>query len=53
MRNTGISAVGEVPWGTHLCLFYETREDLLDTLAPFFKAGLESGEFCMCMTSAH
>ena len=31
----------ELPWGTHLCHFYATPQDLLDTLEPFFKAGLE------------
>src|SRR6202166_5207161 len=45
MRLTGIGAVGDVPWGTHFFLFYETKEDLLDALVPYFKAGLESGEF--------
>src|ERR1700693_2770896 len=47
VRRTGISAVGDVPWGTHFFLFYETKEDLLDALVPYFKVGLESGEFCV------
>jgi len=51
-RNTGISSVGELPWGTHFGLFYETREDLLDTLVPYFKAGLEDGELCIWVVSA-
>lgn len=46
-RATGIRAVGDVPWGTHFFLFYETKEDLLDALVPYFKVGLESGEFCV------
>src|SRR2546430_5000658 len=46
-RKTGIDVVGDMPWGTHFCLFYETKEDLLDTLTPYCKAGLESGEFCL------
>ena len=46
-RKTGIDVVGDMPWGTHFCLFYETKEDLLDTLIPYCKAGLESGEFCL------
>src|ERR1700675_1130982 len=46
-RRTGIRAVGDVPWGTHFFLFYETKEDLLDALVPYFKVGLESGEFCV------
>src|ERR1700720_1138615 len=47
MRLTGIGAVGDVPWGRHFFLFYETKEDLLDALVPYFKAGLEAGEFCV------
>jgi hypothetical protein len=39
------------PWGTHLCHFYETKEDLLDTLVPYFKAGLEKKAFCMWVIS--
>lgn len=46
-RKTGIRVVGDVPWGTHFCHFYETEEDLLDILIPYFKEGLENNEFCM------
>ena len=41
---TGIGVVGEIPWGSHFFLFYETKEDLLDTLVPYFKAGLKNNE---------
>src|SRR5262245_2146028 len=47
MRKSGIDVVGDMPWGTHFCLFYETKEDLLDTLVPYCKAGLEGQEFCL------
>jgi hypothetical protein len=50
-RKSGISVVGDVPWGTHFCHFYETKQDLLDTLIPYFKAGLESKEFCLWVVS--
>jgi PAS domain S-box-containing protein len=50
-RKTGIDAVGDAPFGTHFCLFYGTKEDLIDVLVPYFKAGLESNEFCMWVTS--
>jgi hypothetical protein len=46
-RKTGIDALGEMPWGTHFCHFYETKEDLLDVVVPFFKAGLENNEYCL------
>ncbi|MDQ5844451.1 MAG: MEDS domain-containing protein, partial [Acidobacteriota bacterium] len=51
LRNTGISLIGDVPWGTHFCHFYQTNQDLLDTLVPYFKAGLESNEFCLWVVS--
>jgi PAS domain S-box-containing protein len=51
LRDTGIDIIGEVPWGTHFCLFYETRDDLADILLPYFKAGLENNEFCLWVTS--
>lgn len=47
MRKTGVEVVGDIPWGTHFCLFYETREDLLETLVSYCKAGLENQEFCL------
>ena len=25
MRKTGVEVVGDMPWGTHFCLFYETQ----------------------------
>ncbi len=47
-RKTGIDVVGDmVGWGAHFCLFYETKEDLLDTLISYCKSGLESEEFCL------
>jgi C4-dicarboxylate-specific signal transduction histidine kinase len=46
-RQTGIDVVGGMPWGSHFCLFYETKADLLDTLISYCKAGLESEEFCL------
>jgi PAS domain S-box-containing protein len=51
LRNSGIDVIGGVPWGTHFCQFYKTIQDLIDILVPYFKAGLESNEFCMWVTS--
>lgn len=50
-RETGIDAVGAVPWGMHLCSFYDTKQDLIDILVPYFKVGLESNESCIWVTS--
>ena len=51
MRKSGVAAIADVPWGTHLCQFYNTKEDLIDVLVPYFKAGLDNNEFCMWITS--
>jgi PAS domain S-box-containing protein len=51
LRNSGIDVLGSVPWGTHFCQFYHTKEDLTDVLVPYFKAGLENNEFCMWVTA--
>lgn len=51
LRNSGIDVIDGVPWGTHFCQFYKTKQDLIDILVPYFKAGLESNEFCMWITS--
>jgi signal transduction histidine kinase len=48
MLKTGIDVVGDMAaWGAHFCLFYETKEDLLDTLVSYCRSGLESDEYCM------
>jgi hypothetical protein len=50
-RKSGISIVGDMPWGSHFCQFYNTKKDLLDILLPYFKAGLENNEYCVWVTS--
>ena len=52
LRPTGIPVMGSMPWGTHVCVFYETKQDLLDTVLPFFKAGLDNNECCVWAVSA-
>jgi hypothetical protein len=47
MRKTGVDVVGDMPWGTHFCVFYDTKADLLETLVPYCRAGLQSEEFCL------
>jgi PAS domain S-box-containing protein len=46
-RKTGIDVIGNIAWGTHLCIFYNTSDDLIDILVPYFKAGLENNELCI------
>jgi DNA-binding CsgD family transcriptional regulator len=51
LRRTGLGVVGDMPWGTHFCLFYKTKQDVLDTIVPYFKAGLASNEYCLWILS--
>ncbi len=51
LRYTGIEIIGDLPWSTHFCQFYKTKQDLLDILIPYFKAGLENNEKCIWVTS--
>lgn len=50
-RKTGIAIIGDVLWGTHLCQFFQTKQDLVDILVPYCKAGLENNEFCLWVTA--
>ena len=51
LRHSGIDIIGDAPWGTHFCQFYDSKEDLMEILVPYFKTGLENNEFCMWVTS--
>ena len=51
LRDTGLEAVGSVPWGTHFCIFYETKQDLLDILIPYFETGIKHNESCVWVVS--
>jgi PAS domain S-box-containing protein len=47
LPRTGISVVGDAPWGVHFSLFYDTQNDLLDAIVPYFAEGLEAHELCV------
>jgi hypothetical protein len=40
-------ALLDMPWGSHVCQFYNQKEDLLELLVPYFKQGLERNEACV------
>jgi len=50
-RQSGIASIGDLPWGSHFCQFYQTAGDLLEVLIPYFRAGLENNEYCVWVTS--
>lgn len=43
--------VGDLPWGSHFCLFYQTKKDLVGVIAPYLLAGLDNNEFCLWIVS--
>lgn len=51
LRPSGIEIIGDIPWGSHFCNFYDSKQDLLDILVPYFKAGLDNNEYCLWITS--
>jgi DNA-binding CsgD family transcriptional regulator len=51
LRNTGIRVVPMVQWGTHLCVLYDSKQDLLDVGVSWFEAGLVANEFCAWVIS--
>ena len=40
-------ALLDLPWGSHVCQFYNRKEDLVKMLVPYFKQGLEKNEACV------
>ena len=51
IRDSGIDIIGNMPWGTHFCQFYQTKADLMDILIPYLKSGLENNELCIWIIS--
>jgi two-component system, sensor histidine kinase PdtaS len=51
LSDAGIPGVGRIPYGLHFCHFYHQKQDLIDSLVPFFKAGLENEERCIWVTA--
>ncbi len=51
LRPTHIKALGDIAWGTHGCLLYESPEGLTEIIVNFLQAGIESNESCLWVTS--
>lgn len=49
LRETGILPLTRLPWGAHICLFYETEQDLIDATTSFMQAGLVHNELFLWM----
>ena len=51
VTDCGIPGIKLVPYGVHLCHIYQERQDLVDSLAPYFKAGVRFNERCLWITA--
>lgn len=47
----GLPGLATIPYGVHMCHFYETRADLAAALVPYFVAGLHKRERCLWVTA--
>lgn len=45
------TSFADIPLGTHICGFYQSLDELINMLVPFFKCGLKNNEYCMWITS--
>ena len=51
VTDCGIPGIKLVPYGIHLCHVYQERQELVDSLAPYFRAGLRQHERCLWLTA--
>ena len=47
LTDCGLPGIKDIPYGVHMCHFYERREELAAALVPYFAAGLRSNERCI------
>ena len=47
LTDCGLPGIREIPYGVHMCHFYDAREDLAAALVPYFAAGLRDNERCI------
>jgi len=50
-RPGGTEYIASVRCGAHISLLRNSHEELADTLAPYFAAGIQQDEFCLWVTS--
>ena len=48
---TSDKALLDMPWGSHVCQFYQDKQDLVALLVPYFKQGLERNDACMWLVN--
>jgi DNA repair protein RadC len=50
-RDTGIGLLGEVSWGSHICLLYDNKQVLINIIVQYIQAGLAGNDSCLWITS--
>lgn len=48
---TTLNALNYLPWGTHICHFYQNEQELVDAVLPYLQAGLKNNERCLWICS--
>jgi DNA-binding CsgD family transcriptional regulator len=51
LRDTGIPLIGRIPWSTHMCMFCDSKRDMLDAAGDYFRPALQANEYCMWVVS--
>lgn len=51
LRDTGIGLVGRIPWGSHVCMFCETKQDVIEAVSTYFAATPGASELCIWVVS--
>jgi two-component system sensor kinase FixL len=51
MRDSGVSQLGRISWGTHVCVFYDSVSQMFEILIPYYRSGLENNEKCIWICS--
>lgn len=47
----GLPGIHAVPYGIHMCHFYNSRQELIDGFMPYFRAGIRNNERCIWIAS--
>jgi hypothetical protein len=51
LTDCGLPGIRDIPYGVHMCHFYDSREALAAALVPYFTAGLRNRERCIWITA--
>ena len=51
VTDSGLPGQAPMPYGVHMCHFYEGADDLAAALVPYFLAGLRANERCIWITA--